>query len=120
MNRVGATQSSDALADCWVNRTTQTNRGNDGVTFYTATIFIYYILFKIFISCIITCINIQCRITCIWPWNYTHFQFNIYYNSILCLYIFIPRGSVYTMGGIDLFSPPDPFHWYFRSAQGSG
>ena len=30
----------------------------------------------------------------------------IYYNSILCLYILIPRGSVYsTRWGIDLFSP---------------
>jgi len=41
-----------------------------------------------------------------WSWNYTHFQFNIYYNSISCLYNLIPRGSVYTIGDrLKLFSP---------------
>jgi len=49
--------------------------------------------------------NTQSRITCIWSWNYTHFQFNIYYNSILCFYIFIPCGSVYTMGDRFVYSP---------------
>ena len=45
--------------DCWVNRTTQTNRGNDSVTIHTVTIFIYYILFnnayfKYYFICYIT------------------------------------------------------------------
>src|SRR6218665_1700087 len=97
MNRVGATQSSEA--DCRVNGTTKTNRGNDSVTIHTVTIFIYYILFNniYFMYCFMY-YNFPSCITCIWSWNYTHFKFNIYYNSILCLDILNPRRSVYTMG----------------------
>src|SRR6218665_3302627 len=75
---------------------------------------IYYLI--IFISCIFHVLyNNQSRITCIWSWNYTHFQFHIYYNtSILCLYILIPA-DLFTRWGIDLFSPPDPFYRYFWS-----
>src|SRR6218665_422899 len=92
------------MPTCRVNRTKQTNRRNDSVT---ATIFIYYILFNnmYFMYYFHVLYNIQSRITCIWSRNYMHFQFNIYYNSILCLYIWIPRGSVYTMGDQFVYSP---------------
>src|SRR6218665_2762011 len=96
----------------------QANKGNDSVTIHTATYYLYirptYSLI-IFISCIFHVLyNTQSRITRIWSWNYMHFQFNIYYNSILCLYILISRGYVYTMV-VDLFSPPDTFYRYLRS-----
>src|SRR6218665_851783 len=96
MNRAGATHSSEAQADCRINRKTQTNRGNDSVKIHMVTIIlfnnIYFMYYFIYYN-----YNIQSRI--IWYWNYTRFQFNIlYYNRIICLFILILRGSVYTVG----------------------
>src|SRR6218665_290297 len=121
-----------------VGRLSQANRGNDSVTIHTATIFIYYILVNNIYLMYFCMYYITIKVgSSLWSWNYTHFQFNIYYNSILCLYMLIPwvtgqNGSgqngtdkmVWTIpcgssclheGGSICLVPPDPFYRYFRS-----
>src|SRR6218665_574330 len=116
MNRVGGTQSSE-----------QRKRSVNHSYGYTIN-FIYYTLFNniYFMYFFHVLYNNQSRITCFWSWNYAHLQFNINYNSILCLYIFdLPRiyshdvGSIYLVPrirstdifdpGIDLLVPPNRF-----------